>query len=228
MVVIAVPEQEVWDAGVATAFGTGFTVTVAVIAVPGQVRVNAVNEGVIKNDTVIGAFVVLVNEPLMSPVPFAGMPVTVPVLSRDQLYDAPGTLPFITIVVIAEPEQVVCAGGVATAFGTGFTVTVAVIGVPVQVLPALVYDGVIVKVTVTGALVVFVKEPLISPLPLAAILVTVPLAASPLSLVQLYTVPGTLPVNAMVVIAVPEQEVCDAGVATAFGTGFTVIVNVFG
>jgi len=77
---------------------------------------------------------------------------------------------------------------------------------------------VIVKVTVTGAKVVFVNVPLIFPLPLAAMPVTVAL----LSLVQLYTVPDTLPVNAIVVIGVAEQTVCDGGVATAFGIGFTV------
>ena len=60
-----------------------------------------------------------------------------------------------------------------------------------------------VKVTVTGAVVVLVKVPLISPAPLAAIPVTVPL----LSLVQLYTVPVTLPVMAMVVIGEAEHFV---------------------
>ena len=66
--------------------------------------------------------------------------------------------------------------------GIGFTTTVAVTGVPVQVTPALVYDGVIVKVTVIGAAVVLVNEPLIDvPEPLAAIPVTVAV----LSLVQL-------------------------------------------
>ena len=53
----------------------------------------------------------------------------------------------------------------------------AVIGVPVQ----FVVLGVIVKVTVTGALVVLVNAPLMSPAPLAAIPVTEPV----LSLVQL-------------------------------------------
>ena len=50
----------------------------------------------------------------------------------------PATLPVSTIMLIAEPEHIVCDDGVATAFGIGFTVTVAVIGVPVQVTPALV------------------------------------------------------------------------------------------
>ena len=75
-----------------------------------------------------------------------------------------------TIVVIAPPEQIVCDDGVAMASGLGSTVTVAVIGVPVQPLAC----GVIVKVTVIGDNVVLVNEPVMSPLPLAAIPVTVP------------------------------------------------------
>ncbi|MNQ59301.1 hypothetical protein D3C85_735340 [compost metagenome] len=57
----------------------------------------------------------------------------------------------------------------ATALGVGLTSIVAVIGVPGQLLTV----GVIVKVTVTGAFVVLVKLPLMFPLPLAAIPVTV-------------------------------------------------------
>jgi len=81
------------------------------------------------------------------------------------------------MVVMALPEQMVCAAGVATAFGVGLTNTVAVIGVPVQPLAL----GVIVKVTVTGALVVLVSVPLILPVPLAAM----PVTAVVLSRVQL-------------------------------------------
>ena len=74
-----------------------------------------------------------------------------------------------TIGVMAKPEQIVCAAGVAIAFGVGLTSTVAVIGTPTQVLAV----GVTVKVTVIGAKVVLVNVPLISPEPLAAIPVTV-------------------------------------------------------
>ena len=90
------------------------------------------------NVTVIGALVVFVNVPLILPAPLATIPVTVATLSLTQLYTVPATLPVSTIVVIVEPEQIVWLDGVATAFGIGFTVTVAVIGVPVQVTPALV------------------------------------------------------------------------------------------
>ena len=88
--------------------------------------------------TVTGAFVVLVSVPDILPVPLFAMPVTVTVLSLTQLYTVPATLPESTIVVIGLAEQIVWLEGVATALGTGFTVTVAVTGVPVQVTPALV------------------------------------------------------------------------------------------
>src|SRR5690242_14422841 len=102
------------------------------------------------------------------------------------------------------PEQMVCDAGVATALGVGFTSTVAVIGAPGQPLAV----GVIVNVTVTGALVVLVNVPLMLPEPLAAIPVTVPV----LFLAQLYIVPATLPDNMIGLIRLLEQIVCDAGV----------------
>ena len=67
------------------------------------------------------------------------------------------------------PEQIVWLDGVATAFGVGLTRTVAVVVGPAQPFA----DGVIVKVTVTGAKVVLVKVPEILPVPLAVIPVTV-------------------------------------------------------
>ena len=103
----------------------------------------------------------------------------------------------------------------ATAFGIGFTTTVTVMGEPVQVTPALVKLGVMVKVTVTGALVVLVNVPLMFPLPLAAI----PVTETVLFLAQLNTVPATLPVRTIVVIDEPEQIVCAVGAATASGMG---------
>ena len=70
----------------------------------------------------------------------------------------PLTAPLNATGVIVAPEQIVCDAGVATAAGLGFTSTVAVMGVPEQVLAV----GVMVNVTVTGAVVVFVNVPLIS------------------------------------------------------------------
>ena len=88
---------------------------------------------------------------------------------------------------------------VAIAFGVGLTRIVAVDVNPEHPLAV----GVIVKVTVTGALVVLVRIPLMFVLPLAAI----PLTDTVLSLVQLKVVEATFPERAIVVIAVAEQIV---------------------
>ena len=150
------------------------TITVAVIGGPAQ----PLAVGVIVKVTVTGAVVVLVNVPLILPVPLAAIPVTVAVLFLVHAYVVPVTLLVNTIVVIAVPEQMVWLDGVAIAFGVGFTNTVAVVGVPIHPFDV----GVMVNVTVTGANVVLVNVPVIGvPEPLAAIPVTVAL----LSLVQL-------------------------------------------
>ena len=94
-------------------------------------------------------------------------------------------------MVLLPVQNVVPASVIVGAIGFGLTVTVAVIGIPVQVVPELVYDGVMVNVTVIGEAVLFVKVPEIFPEPLAAIPVTVAV----LSLVQLNTVPATKPLN---------------------------------
>ena len=172
IVVIVATEQMVCAAGVATATGVGFTSTVAVIGAPGQ----PFAVGVIVNVTVIGATVVLVKAPLISPEPLAAMPVTVTLLFLVQLKVIPVEEEESTIVVIVVAEQMVCEAGAATAFGVGFTRTVAEIGVPGQPFAV----GVIVNVTVIGAAVVFVKAPVIFPEPLAAI----PVTEMVLSLVQ--------------------------------------------
>jgi len=87
---------------------------------------------------VTGALVVFVSVPLILPLPLAAIPVTLTVLFLLQLNTVPATLPARAIVVTDEPEQIVCADGVATALGIGFTTTVAVIGAPVHVTPPLV------------------------------------------------------------------------------------------
>ena len=146
--------------------GAGFTVTVAVVAGPAQ----PLADGVIVNVTVTGALVVLVSVPVIGvPLPEAGIPVTVAVLFLVHVNVVPLTAPLNTIGVIAVPEQTVCDGGDAVTFGVGFTNTVAVIVEPVHV-PVV---GVIVNVTVIGAVVVLVSVPDILPVPLAAIPVTV-------------------------------------------------------
>ena len=122
------------------------------------------------------------------------------------------------MAVVVPLQYTLLAIGLTT--GVGLTSTVAVIGVPTQ--PPVV--GVMVKVTVIGNGLVLVKVPLILPEPLAAI----PLTVALLFRVQLNTVAGMLPDNTIVVIAVPEQMVWLAGVATAFGVGLTSTVAVIG
>jgi hypothetical protein len=192
--VTEVPEHTDMLEGFPVIKSGAFTITVAVIGVP----LHPLAVGVMVNVTVTGEAVVFVNDPLILPEPLAAIPVTVPVLSLVQLNVVPLTAPLKTIVVIDAPEQMVCDAGVATASGVGFTSTVAVKVGPAQPLAS---SGVIVKVTVTGEVVVFVNVPLISPEPLAAIPVTVPV----LSLVQLKEV--AVPESTIVVIAVPEQTV---------------------
>jgi hypothetical protein len=216
IVVIVATEQMVCEAGVATATGVGFTRTVAVIGVPGQ----PFDVGVMINVTVIGATVVFVKAPLISPEPLAAIPVIVTVLFLVQLKVTPVVVLESTIVVIVAAEQMVWADGVATATGVGFTSMVAVIGVPGQPFAV----GVIVNVTVTGALVIFVKTPLMFPEPLAAIPVTVAL----LSLVQLKVTPEVVLERAIVVIVAEEHIVCEDGVATTTGVGFTSTVAIIG
>jgi len=81
--------------------------------------------------------------------------------------------------------------------------------------------GLIVKVTFIGAADVFVRLPLILPDPLAAI----PVAEAELSLDQLYIIPVGPPLKAILVVPLPEQVVCAAGVATAWTVGKTRVVN---
>jgi hypothetical protein len=146
--------------------GLGFTVIVTVV---NEEHPPAV--AVMVNTVTCCAMVVLVNVPLILTVPLAAIPVRLTVLSLVQLKVVPATA-FgldITDVAIATPEQTDWLLFVAFTVGVGFTATAAVMGAPGQPLAV----GVIVNVTVIKAFVVFVNAPLISPLPLAAIPVTV-------------------------------------------------------
>ena len=141
--------------------GTPLISTVAVRGVPSQ----PLYCGMMVKVTVSGCPVVLTNVPLIGPVPLAGMPVASVTLSRVQLYVIPWNVLEGMISVIG-PEQIVCVAGLTVEGGIASpTVTVAVKGVPGQPL----LDGVIVKVTVTGALVLLMKIPLIFPVPLPPI-----------------------------------------------------------
>jgi hypothetical protein len=83
------------------------------------------------------------------------------------------------------------------------------------------YIGVIVKVTVTGELVVFVKAPLIVfPEPLSAMPVTVVV----LFRVQVKVVPAGFPVATIGLISSPVHIDWLCGVTDAVGIGFTTTV----
>ena len=159
--------------------GLGFTVTVAVEEEEQPVAV-AVTVKML--DCCV--LVLLTNVPLIGvPVPLAAIPVRFPVASVPLSLAQPKVVvatPFgldITIDAIATLPQTVWVLFVTLTVGVGFTTTVAVIAVPGQPFAV----GVMVNVTVTLALVVLVNDPVISPLPLAAMPVTVPV----LFLVQL-------------------------------------------
>jgi hypothetical protein len=92
----------------------------------------------------------------------------------------------LTVAAVPEPVKVMVAPSMTVLapvmVGVGFTVTMAVMGVPLHFVPLVVKLGVMVKVTVTGALVVLVNiVPKMLPLPLVAM----PVISVVLSLVQL-------------------------------------------
>jgi hypothetical protein len=102
----------------------------------------------------------------------------------------------------------------------GYTVTVEFTVAPEQ--PSA--TGVIVKVTVIGAAVVLVKNPVILPLPLAAI----PVTDVVLSLPQLNVEADTEPLNSIAVMEDPVQIFCDEIDTIAVGVGLTSTVAVTG
>lgn len=138
-----------------------------------------------------------------------------------QLYTVPATGPVIGTAVVAVPAHTVWFAIVFTA-GVGFTVIVKLIGVPVQVVAPLVNVGVTVMVAVCTVAVALVA--------VKGAMLPVPAAARPivvLLFVQLYTVPGTLPVKLTAAVVAPLHNTCGVTAFTV-GTGFTVMVNVAG
>ena len=197
--------------------GVGLTVIVKLIGVPPQAP-GAVGVTVIV--PLIGAAVPLVAVKLaILPVPLAANPIA-------------GLL-FVQLNVVPATALVKFTGNVAaplhsvwlpTPFtvAVGLTVIVNVIGVPVQVTPALVYTGVTVTVAVTGEDVLLIAvNDAIFPDPDA----DNPIDGSLLS--QLYTVPATGPVIAIAAVVAPEHTVWLA-IAFTDGVGLTVIVKLNG
>ena len=154
------------------------------------------------------------------PEPLAASPIEAVLFVQLYTIDPPLVgLPNVTSVV----EVLLQTTWLVTAFtvAVGFTIIVNVLGVPVQVVPAFVYDGVTVMVAVTGALPAFVAvNELISP---------APLAASPIEgvlFVQLYTiVPPVVGLpNDTAVVAAPLHITWFVILFTV-AVGLTVIVN---
>ena len=131
-------------------------------------------------------------------VPLAVNPDTPVVAVAAHAKVAPPTFDVSVTNVELAPEQMVWVNGLLLTVGVGLTVIVNVIGAPVQVFPAFVYDGVTVIVAVTGALVAFV--------PVKLAILPVPLGARPMDgvlFVQLYTVPATDPLNTTEDVVLP-------------------------
>jgi hypothetical protein len=129
------PLQSNWSAGWLT-LAVGFTVMVNVLDAPLQLIPPLVNVGVIVIVAVTGVLPALmaVNDGIVL-APLAPSPMLVLLLV--QLYTVPATGPAMVTAVVAAPAHTVWLAIVFTA-GVGFTVIVNVIGVPVQVVPALV------------------------------------------------------------------------------------------
>jgi hypothetical protein len=166
--------------------GDGLTPTVALIISAVHVIPAFVYAGVILNVSVIGTFVLFVNDPLILPSPLDPIPVKLPVLSLVQLYitEPAVTLLIKLIGVMFDPLHIVCDAMDMETLSVGLTTTVAPIGDPVQLPPELVKVGITVNVTDCGDDVLLIIDPEILPLPLSPkLVVTFPV----LSLVQLYT-----------------------------------------
>ena len=219
MAAVGLPLQSNWLAGWLT-LAVGFTVIVNVVDGPLQLIPPLVNTGVMVMVAVTGVLPVLmaVNDGIVL-APLAPNPIDRLLLV--QLYTVPATGPAIVTAVVFDPAHTVWFAIAFTA-GVGFTVIVNVIGVPVQVVAPLVYVGVTVIVAVCTTAVALVAVKLaILPVPDAARPIVV------LLFVQLYTVPGTLPVKFTAVVAEPLHSTC-GNTAFTVGIGFTVMVNVCG
>jgi hypothetical protein len=123
------------------------------------------------------------------------------------------------LIDVVNPEQMVAEEGVATATGVGLTVTTIETGDPGQEFA----EGITLYVTVPAEAPVAVNVcVMLAPLPAAP-----PEAAVCVGAAQLKVVPARFPDNEMLV-AVPEQIDCEAGLGVATGNGLTVIGTVIG
>ena len=199
-------------------FGIGLTVIVKVTGAPLHDTPPFVYVGVIVIVELIGVLPVLVvTNDGMFPVPLAANPIAV--LELVQLYTVPGTKPVGVTTVVLPPTQIVWLATALTV-GIGLTAIVNDVDTPVQPRPALVYTGVAVIVPEIVAFVVLVvTNEAMSPTP------GVPRPIAALVLLQLYTVPATLPVNVTPVVVEPLQ-ITWLLILLTFGIGLTVMVTV--
>jgi hypothetical protein len=210
MLVVA-PLQIDCDDGVADPTGRGLTVTSTVKAVPAH----PFAVGVTVYLTIPAVVPVLVSvcdidvpEPPLNPVTAAPDN-----CAAVHVKLVPATVEF-KAMFVDDALQMVCA--LADPTGWGLTVTTTVSGVPTHPLA----EGVIVYVAVPGVVPVAVS--------VCAIVAVEPFAAPvkpDCATVQLYVVPTTLELSG-IEVALPEQIVCDDGVAVTTGVGFTVTSTV--
>ena len=133
---VAVPLQIVWEAGVATTFGNGFTVMITLIGVPLHPPAEGVMVYVavpLTLPVVVRVWAMLVPNPAVAPL--------TPACDTVQLYAGlPTPLLVLKAIEVVAPLQIVWEDGVATTSGLGFTVMITVTGTPGQ----LAAEGVIV------------------------------------------------------------------------------------
>jgi len=131
---VLVPTQTVWLPLVVTA-GVGFTVTSKAVGAPLQVALALVYTGVtviVPTFCVVELLFVPVKADIL-PVPLAASPIVVLLLAH--VYDVP--LPVKVTAVVVPPLHTIW---LLTGFtkGVGFTVTVKLVDMPLQVIPPLV------------------------------------------------------------------------------------------
>jgi hypothetical protein len=124
---VDVPEQIDAEEGVAVAVGFGSTVTVMATGVPGQEFAVGVTLYVTVPDVVPVAVRIWAIE-----LPLPAEPPEAPVCTGDDQLNVVPATPLLRVMLDAAPEQIVWPGGVANTFGTGFTFTVTVTGLPGQ------------------------------------------------------------------------------------------------
>lgn len=213
--VVVAPEQMDCEVGVTVNTGVGLIVTLTVCDEPAQLPPVEVGVTVYTTTSLLPVVLVIVLlmvlvvcVVVLSPVVFGLFAATQ--VNVEATFAVSGMLTVCPLQIVADDALVMT--------GTGFTVTVAVIGAPGHV-PAV---GVMVYVAVPAVLVAVLSvcaivEPLLFDAPVTPLWPTV----------HAKVVPVTLLVSEILVVP-PEQMLDEAGVAVAVGVGFTVTVTTMG